>query len=181
MAQIAVIGRSTPPFRKKLLEQSAVIGRMVASAGHDLLSGACAGLPHAAVEAAFKEGGKTIGYSPAADREGHVKRYASPLNGFSQLHYYGDRAWSDVKNFTWRSAHLIDDADAVICVEGSWGTLSEISLVFVTEKPFGVLEGGGGAAGYVRDLEEKLVRRRKTPVLYLKDPEKLAELVFAEL
>lgn len=165
MIRVAVIGRSTPPFSEELMSQASVLGREVASRGCVLLSGACNGLPHAAVLAAKQAGAKTAGYSPADGPDRHVDAFCSPLDGFSELHYFGRPDWSVVKNFTWRSAHLIDDADVVFCVEGSWGTMSEVALVFETEKPFGVLESGG-AAGFVRTLEKTLAKRRSKPVIF---------------
>ncbi|MBI5035994.1 hypothetical protein HZC09_01495 [Candidatus Micrarchaeota archaeon] len=172
--KVAVIGRCTPPFEKGLVAAAEKLGSELAKRGHVVLSGACAGLPHYAVDAAYSQGAKTVGYSPAADREQHVKDFSSPFSGFSELRFYGDRSWSSVKNFTWRSAHLVDDADAVLCIDGSWGTVSEIALVFITEKPFGVLETGG-AASFIREMEAKLAKRRKTPVIYERDPVKLVE------
>ncbi|MDP2717190.1 MAG: hypothetical protein Q8P02_00445 [Candidatus Micrarchaeota archaeon] len=180
MANIAVIGRSTPPFDASLLEKAAALGARCANAGHAVLSGACPGFAHAAVQAAFASGGKTVGYSPAADSGHHQNGFASPLDAFTHIQYFGEKEWSDVKNFTWRSAHLIDDADAVFCVDGSWGTLSEVALVFETEKPLGVLESPG-ASSFVKSLEETLARRRKQNVVYAKSPDALADAVFAQL
>ncbi len=171
---VAVIGRSTPPFSKTLSQRAAFLGRGLCREGCAVLSGACGGLPHAAVQAAFLAGGKTIGYSPGQDARHHVETFRSPTDSFSQLKFFGDRNWSFVKNLSWRSAHLIDDADALFCIEGSWGTVSEIAQAFWTEKPFGILESGG-ATGFIRKMEKTLVPRRSAPVFYGKNPEKLLD------
>ncbi len=180
MKTVAIIGRSTPPFDETQLLHCRTLGRIVAKRGFVLLSGACPGYPHAAVEAAHQAGGRTVGYSPAADVTHHVDVFSSPVAPFSEIRYFGDPAWSAVKNFTWRSAHLVDDADAIFSVEGSWGTLSEVALVFETEKPFGVLESGG-ASGFVRTLESSLAPRRTQPVHYHADPAALADAVLSQL
>ncbi|MBI4360578.1 hypothetical protein HY572_02270 [Candidatus Micrarchaeota archaeon] len=176
MKTVAVIGRSTPPFDEKLLEQCRVLGKRIAGKGLTLLSGACPGYPHAAVQAAHLSGEKTVGYSPAQDEKHHVHSFSSPLDAFTEIRYFGDKNWSNVKNFTWRSAHLIDDADGVFCVEGSWGTLSELALVFETEKPLGVLNSPG-AASFVKTLEQTLARRRKAKAHYSSDPVALFDAV----
>jgi len=180
MKTVALIGRSTPPFDETLLESCRTLGQIVAKRGFVLLTGACPGYPHAAVQAAHLASGRTVGYSPGADVKHHAATFFSPVDAFSEIRYFGDLSWSAVKNFTWRSAHLVDDADAVFSVEGSWGTLSEIALVFETEKPLGVL-GSGGASGFVRTLEKRLAPRRKRPVLYASDPTALADAVLSQL
>ncbi|MBI2445479.1 hypothetical protein HYV43_03775 [Candidatus Micrarchaeota archaeon] len=180
MPFIAVIGRCTPPFSPDVVLQARALGRLLAERGATVLSGACNGLPHEAILAARAVGGKTIGYSPAADRHHHQAGFQAPVDGFDELRFFGQRDWSAIQNFAWRSAHLIDDADAVICIDGSWGTLSEIALVFETEKPFGVLESGG-AAGFVRDLENTLARRRMRPVKYGSDAAMLVDAMRSEL
>lgn len=176
MKTACVIGRSTPPYDDALLEKCRVLGQLIAENGLTLLSGACPGYPHAAVQAAHLAGGKTVGYSPGENEKHHVHAFSSPVDAFTEIRYFGDGNWSDVKNFTWRSAHLVDDADAVFCVEGSWGTLSEVALVFETEKPFGVLDSPG-AASFVKTLESTLARRRKKPVHYAADPAALFDAV----
>lgn len=180
MPSIAVIGRCTPPFASDVIRQAQQVGRALVQKGVTVLSGACNGLPHEAVLAAKAAGGKTIGYSPGADRTHHQGGFLAPVDGFDELRFFGHRNWSAVKNFTWRSAHLIDDADAVVCFDGSWGTLSEIALVFETEKPFGVLESGGASA-FVRELETTLAKRRLRPVLYGADADLLVDAVLAGL
>ncbi len=180
MSQIAIIGRSTPPFDEALLKKAGRLGERCAKAGHAVLSGACPGFSHAAVRSAFAAGGATQGYSPAQDADHHENGFASPLDSFTKIQYFGEKEWSDVKNFTWRSAHLVDDADAVLCVEGSWGTLSEIALVFETEKPLGVLESPG-ASSFVKPLEQALARRRKREVVYGKEPDALCDALFLQL
>lgn len=176
MKTACVIGRSTPPYDDALLEKCRVLGKRIAQDGLTLLSGACPGYPHASVQAASLSGGKTVGYSPGENEKHHMHSFSSPRDAFTEIRYFGDKNWSNVKNFTWRSAHLIDDADVVFCVEGSWGTLSEIALVFETEKPLGVLNSPG-ASSFVKTLEQTLARRRKAHVHYSSDPVALFDAV----
>ncbi len=56
------------------------IGREIAKSGYNLITGACTGLPFAAVEGAREEGGCTIGISPALDEREHVEEYNYPVN-----------------------------------------------------------------------------------------------------
>ncbi|HLD76095.1 MAG TPA: hypothetical protein VI874_03690 [Candidatus Norongarragalinales archaeon] len=171
---VAVLGRSTPPFSRPLLSKAETLGKLLALKGHVVSSGACAGLPHAAIRQAFQQGGKTVGYSPGQDVRHHVERFDSPTDSFSQLKFFGNKNWSQVLNLSWRSAHLIDDADALVCIEGSWGTVSEIAQGFWTEKPFGILESGGASA-FVKRMEKTLAPRRVAHVVYSKKPETLIQ------
>lgn len=89
------------------------IGRLLAGRGAVVLCGGLGGVMAAAAAGARAAGGTTVGVLPAADRAaaGPDLTVAVPT-GLGQA----------------RNNVLVNAADALIAVGGSWGTLSEIAL-----------------------------------------------------
>lgn len=108
--RIAVIGGSRPG--RQAVETAFEVGRLIARAGAVVVCGGLGGVMEAACHGARTEGGLTIGVLPGG----------SP----------GDaNPWVDVPVATGlgytRNALVIMNADAVIAVDGEYGTLSEIA------------------------------------------------------
>ena len=75
------------------------LGRRIAELGCVIVTGACPGLPHAAVLGAHEAGGQSLGVSPARSREEHVEVFESPLDPYSAIRRPRRRAsasWSSV-------------------------------------------------------------------------------------
>jgi predicted Rossmann-fold nucleotide-binding protein len=70
-------------------ENWARLGRAIAERDCTLITGACPGLPYAAVEGARAAGGLAVGISPALSLVEHVQKYQSPTEGFDVLIYTG--------------------------------------------------------------------------------------------
>jgi len=109
-SRIAVIGGSRPG--RAALDAAFEVGRLIARAGAVLVCGGLGGVMEAACRGAREEGGLTIGILP-----GGAAADANP--------------WVDVPiatglGFT-RNALVVMNADAVIAVDGEYGTLSEIA------------------------------------------------------
>jgi len=108
--RIAVIGGSRPgrPAAEAALE----VGRLIARAGAVVVCGGLGGVMEAACRGAREEGGLAIGILPGA----------SPADA---------NPWVDVAVATGlgytRNALVVMNADAVIAVDGEYGTLSEIA------------------------------------------------------
>ncbi len=115
---IAVIGGDTPPA--DVLPLAAAVGREIASRGHILICGGRGGVMEAACRGAREAGGHTIGVLPGPDRSAMNAHVEFPI----------------VTNLgAARNAIVVLSADAVIAVDGSYGTLSEIALALVHGKP----------------------------------------------
>ena len=115
---IAVIGGDSPP--PEALPLAEAVGRELAQRGHALICGGRGGVMDAACRGAREAGGHTIGVLPGADR-----RDANPHVEFPIVTNLGAA----------RNAVIVLSADAVIAVDGSYGTLSEIALALVHGKP----------------------------------------------
>ncbi|HSQ79276.1 MAG TPA: TIGR00725 family protein [Candidatus Bathyarchaeia archaeon] len=108
--RIAVIGGSRPG--RQAVEAAYEVGRLIARAGAVVVCGGLAGVMEAACRGAREEGGLAIGIVPGA-----TPAEANP--------------WVDIPIATGlgytRNALVVMNADAVIAVDGEYGTLSEIA------------------------------------------------------
>ena len=115
---IAVIGGDSPP--PEALPLAEAVGRELAQRGHALICGGRGGVMDAACRGAREAGGHTIGVLPGADR-----RDMNPHVEFPIVTNLGAA----------RNTVIVLSADAVIAVDGSYGTLSEIALALGHGKP----------------------------------------------
>src|ERR1700681_5053926 len=65
------------------------LARRIAELGCVIVTGACPGLPHAAVLGAHEAGGESLGVSPARSREEQVEVFQSPLVPYSAIVFTG--------------------------------------------------------------------------------------------
>ena len=149
------------------LEKAERVGRAIAKFGAILVSGATTGIPHAAAKGVKDAGGVSIGFSPAASRLDHIKRYRLPTKFLDLTVYTGF-------GYAGRNLILTRSADAVIIICGRIGTLNEFTVAFEDRKPIGVLEGSGGEADEIRDIT-RIAHKHECKVLYETDPEKLVQ------
>ena len=106
---IAVIGGSDcPPQILKLAEE---VGREIARRGAVLVCGGLGGVMEAACRGASEEGGMTIGILPGDNR--------SAANPYVQIPIVTGIGYA-------RNVAVVKSAQAVIAIDGSYGTLSEI-------------------------------------------------------
>ncbi|NJC71016.1 TIGR00725 family protein [Planosporangium thailandense] len=89
------------------------IGALLADRGAVVLCGGGAGVMAAVAAGASRAGGLVVGVLPGADRTD-----ANPYLSAAVVTNLGEA----------RNAVLVQSADAVIVVGGSWGTLSELAL-----------------------------------------------------
>lgn len=115
---IAVIGGDKPPADALALAEE--VGREIARGGHTLVCGGRSGVSEAACRGAREAGGHTIGILPGPDR-----RDANEHVEFAVVTNMGHA----------RNTLIVLSADAVIAVDGSYGTLSEIAMALVHGKP----------------------------------------------
>ena len=142
------------------------LGAAIAEAGCTLVTGACRGLPFAAVEGAKDAGGLVIGISPALSETEHVRRFGAPVDGFDVIVYTGSGLMG-------REVVNIRSSDIVVIAGGRSGTLGEFAIAYDEGRLVGVLTGTGGIADMVDELVVRVHKDTGAFVLYDDDPERL--------
>lgn len=115
--RIGLIGGSRAG--KKFLEIAEDVGRRVAERGGILVCGGMAGVMEAACRGAKEAGGLTVGIIPGARR--------------AEANMFVDVAIATGMGYT-RNALVVMNSDALIAVDGEYGTLSEIAYALIHEK-----------------------------------------------
>ena len=136
---IAVVGPgdTTDPVILAAAEQ---VGALLASAGHQVVTGGLGGVMAAASRGARAAGGSVVAMLPGED--------ASAANEFADVVVATGLGQG-------RNVVLVRSADAVIAVGGSWGTLSEVAIARRLGRPVVWLHGWtvGGPADPVPTAE----------------------------
>ena len=164
--QIGVMGSAGGRISPEQLVLARRVGRRIAELGCTIVTGACPGLPHAAVLEAHAAGGVSLGISPALSREEHVNIYGSPLQPYTTMVFTGSGLMG-------RETHNIHSSDFVVFVGGRSGTLGEFCIAYDEGKLIGVLLDSGGISNElprIADLVQKdtgsiLVTDRKPEAL----------------
>ena len=120
--RIGVIGGANP--HQDSLRLANQVGKRIAEKGALLVCGGLTGVMEAAARGCRDAGGLSIGILPGEDRESANRYIDIPIAtgmGFS------------------RNALVVMNSDAIIAVDGKFGTLSEIAFSRVQSKPvFGI-------------------------------------------
>ena len=169
---IGVMGSAIGQLAPESLTRMHTLGRTVAERGCTLLTGACPGLPQAAVEGARAAGGLVVGISPGLSLYEHVHRYASPAEGFDVLIYTGSGLMG-------REIENIRSSDMVVIAGGRSGTLGEFAIAYDEGRLIGVLTGTGGVADAVAGLVPLFDKPTGAVVLYDDDPVRLVDRLIA--
>jgi uncharacterized protein (TIGR00725 family) len=136
------------------LEHAERVGRELALRGHVLICGGRGGVMEAACRGARAEGGHTIGVLPGDNRSD-----ANPYVEFPIVTGIG-RA---------RNLVIVLSADALIAIDGSYGTLSEIAFAHQYGKPVVGLDTWSFAVAGVEDAT----------MLRASNPEEAVEMAIA--
>jgi uncharacterized protein (TIGR00725 family) len=170
---IGVMGSASAPIEEWAIERARALGRAVSDAGCTLVTGACPGLPYAAVEGAKAAGGLVVGISPALSETEHVRRFRSPVRGFDVIVYTGSGLMG-------REVINIRSSDMVVIVSGHSGTLGEFAIAYDEGRLIGVLTGTGGVADMAHDLVAQLSGKKTgAEVLFDDDPQRLVTRLVA--
>ena len=116
--RIGVIGGRTAD--KKTLEAAKQVGELIARAGAVLVCGGLGGVMAAAASGARKAGGLTVGILPGNDP------------GEANIHI--DVPIATGLGYT-RNSLVAMNSDALIAIDGGYGTLSEIAYGNIYDKP----------------------------------------------
>lgn len=166
--QIGVMGSAGGRISPEELTLARRLGHRIGELGCTIVTGACPGLPHAAVLGAHAAGGVSLGISPALSREEHVNVYASPLQPYTTMVFTGSGLMG-------RETHNIHSSDFVVFVGGRSGTLGEFCIAYDEGKLIGVLLGSGGISDDLPRIA-KLVQKDTGSILITGDqPESLVD------
>ena len=142
--QIGVMGSAGGSIADAELALAARVGRRIAERDCTIITGACPGLPHAAVVGAHEANGVSLGVSPALSPEEHVNVYGSPLQPYTTIAFTGSGLMG-------RETQNIHSSDFVLFVGGRSGTLGEFCIAYDEGKLIGVLTNSGGISNeYMR-------------------------------
>lgn len=165
---IGVMGSAAAQVDEAATALAEQLGKAIARRGCTLITGACPGLPYAAVRGAKAADGLVVGVSPGLSQYEHVEKYGSPTEGFDVLIYTGSGLMG-------REVINIRSSDMVVIVGGRTGTLGEFAIAYDEGRLIGVLTGTGGVADLVADLTTRLRKDTGAAVLYDDHPERLVQ------
>jgi uncharacterized protein (TIGR00725 family) len=144
------------------------LGQEIAERGYVLITGACPGLPHEAVQGAKSKGGITVGISPALNFGEHMMKYKSPCRGYDAIIYTGSGLMG-------REIENIRSCDLVVFAGGRSGTLGEFAIAYDEAKVIGVLLGTGGITENLETIIGFINKDTGAKVIYDEDPMRLME------
>lgn len=170
---------------EKASPKAETIGEVLGKSDSVVITGACAGLPYVAAVAAKKNGAEVWGFSPALNFSQQEAMTPGDDNSiYNKLVYVPeDFEFKDDDLVCRKYRNVISTAtcDAGIIIAGRWGTMHEFCSLFDFGKVIGVLTGTGGIADEMPELTKKISKESKARVIFESKPEKLAQLVIAEL
>ena len=170
--RIGVMGSAGGEMDAALLDICRRLGRAIAERGCSLLTGACPGLPQAAVLGARDAGGQVIGVSPATSLREHVDAQDSPYREYDVLLFTGLGPMG-------RELINIRSSDIVVIVGGRCGTLGEFAIAYEEGKLIGVLTGTGGITSALPAIEASFSKQTGSEVMYESSPEQLVGRLLA--
>jgi len=159
---ISVIGGANSSSETLKLAED--IGAEIAKRGVAIACGGLMGVMEAACRGAKKFGGVTIGILPSDSKKdaNDFVDYAIPTG----LGY--------TRNFL-----VVKTGDAVIAIDGSAGTLSEIAIAWFSDKPIVALASSGG---WAEKLAGTQIDTRRTDVVFSADnPQDALDIIFEQL
>jgi hypothetical protein len=166
--QIGVMGSAGGSLTDASLDLARRLGARIAQAGCVIVTGACPGLPHAAVLGAHEAGGLSVGISPGHSREEHENTYSSPVEPYDALIFTGSGLMG-------REVHNIHSSDFVIFVGGRSGTLGEFSIAYDEGKLIGVLTNSGGISNHFTEIAALVKKDTGTRIVTSDVPEELID------
>jgi len=131
MLTVAVVGPAEAA--PQVLAQAEEVGRLLASQGHVVVTGGYGGVMEAASRGAAIADGLVLALLPGTERDANPFVSLALPTGLGEM----------------RNALIVRVSDAVVCVGGSWGTLSEVALAQRTGVPVVMLHGWSLPAGPV--------------------------------
>lgn len=166
--QIGVMGSAGGAIADSDLALAARLGRRIAERDCTIVTGACPGLPHAAVMGAHERNGVSLGVSPALSPEEHVNVYGSALQPYTTIVFTGSGLMG-------RETHNIHSSDFVLFVGGRSGTLGEFCIAYDEGKLIGVLTNSGGISNEFLRIADLVRKDTGSIILHDDSPEALVD------
>ncbi len=120
---------------EKNLRVAEDVGREIAKSGAILLCGGRGGIMRAAAKGCKEEGGLAVGILPILNKTECDTEYLDVILPTSMG--FG------------RNIFIASASDVVIAIDGSYGTMSEVSFALNYGRPVVVIKGTGGTADYL--------------------------------
>ncbi len=162
------MGSAGGPITDQELELARRMGERIAERDCTIVTGACPGLPHAAVLGAHEAGGVSLGVSPALSPEEHVNVYGSPLQPYTTMVFTGSGLMG-------RETHNIHSADFVLFVGGRSGTLGEFCIAYDEGKLIGILTDSGGISNEFERIAHLVRKDTGSVIVADASPENLVD------
>ena len=166
--QIGVMGSAGGRITAEELALARRLGRRIAERDCTIITGACPGIPHAAVVGATEAGGISLGISPALSREEHVNVYSSPLQPYTAMVFTGSGLMG-------RETHNIHSSDFVLFAGGRSGTLGEFCIAYDEGKLIGILRNSGGIANELERIAGMVHKETGSTLIADDEPERLVD------
>lgn len=161
---------------KELKQRLWQLGKAIGKGGHVVLTGACPGMPQLTARAAHRNGGFTVGISPAKDLNEHTKRFRSPTKSLDVIQMTGAGAGMGLIA---REKQNIRHSDILVFAGGRSGTLGEILFAMQEPKVIALLEDSTGVTSKTRSQILPLIGKGKGVVVSDRDPVKLMDKAVA--
>ncbi|MGH8163319.1 MAG: hypothetical protein ACREP1_03180 [Rhodanobacteraceae bacterium] len=166
--QIGVMGSAGGAISEDQLDLARRLGRRIAEQRCTIVTGACPGLPHAAVLGAAEADGISLGISPALSQEEHVNVYGSPLEPYTSMVFTGSGLMG-------RETHNIHSSDFVLFAGGRSGTLGEFCIAYDEGKLIGILTDSGGISNEFERIARLVHKDTGATLLADRDPQALVD------
>ena len=166
--QIGVMGSAGGSISEEELALARRVGRRIAERDCTIVTGACPGLPHAAVLGAHEAGGISMGVSPALSPEEHVNVYGSPLQPYTTMVFTGSGLMG-------RETHNIHSSDFVLFLGGRSGTLGEFCIAYDEGKLIGILRDSGGISNEFERIADLVRKSTGSIIVATSSPEELVD------
>ena len=166
--QVGVMGSAGGVITDGELELARRLGRRIAERDCTIVTGACPGLPHAAVLGAHEAGGVSLGVSPALSPEEHVNVYGSPMQPYTTMVFTGSGLMG-------RETHNIHSSDFVLFAGGRSGTLGEFCIAYDEGKLIGILLHSGGISDSFEHIVSLVRKDTGSVIVSDADPAKLVD------
>jgi uncharacterized protein (TIGR00725 family) len=166
--QVGVMGSAGGEISSQELALARRVGRRIAERDCTIVTGACPGLPHAAVLGAHQAGGASLGISPALTREEHVEVYHSPIDPYTAIVFTGSGLMG-------RETHNIHSSDFVVFLGGRSGTLGEFSIAYDEGKLIGILIHSGGISDQLGHISRMVHKETGATLIEDDDPARLVD------
>lgn len=170
--KVGVVGSAGGLITQRALDLCRELGREIARRDLVIVTGACPGLPQAAVFGAKELGGLSVGISPALCLDDHRNRYQSPYEEYDVLIFTGSGLMG-------REVQLIRTADIVIIAGGRSGTLGEFAIAYDDGNVIGVLQETGGIADALEHIAGFIHKETDADIIYSPDPADLMDKLLA--